>query len=128
MHIAIVLNEHGSVIGLITLEDVLEEIVGEISDEHEPSSEKILQLQQGGWLVDASIPLEDLASELAITFETEDCVTLGGFMTEKLQHLPKKGERVLYKNYYFQIQKASPKRVKQVLIFEENNQPSNHND
>ncbi len=119
MHIAIVLNEHGSVIGLITLEDVLEEIVGEISDEHEPPTEKILPLQQGGWLVDASVPLEELSSVLDLTFETETSVTLGGFLTERLQHLPKKGERLLFKNYYFQIQKASPKRVKQVLIFEE---------
>lgn len=121
MHIAMVLNEHGSLTGLITLEDVLEEIVGEISDEHEPSSEKILPLQQGGWLVDASIPLEELSNELNITFETEDSVTLGGFLTEKLQHLPQKGERILYKKHYFQVQKASPKRVQQVLIFAQKN-------
>jgi putative hemolysin len=127
MHIAMVLNEHGSITGLITLEDVLEEIVGEISDEHEPSSEKILPLQQGGWLVDASIPLEDLSNELNITFESENSITLGGFLTEKLQHLPKKGERVLYKNFYFQIQKASPKRVKQVLIFTQKDQTSLQN-
>ena len=127
MHIAIVLNEHGIVTGLITLEDVLEEIVGEISDEHEPSSEKILALQQGGWLVDASIPLEDLSDTLDIIFETEDSITLGGFLTEKLQHLPKKGERILYKKLYFQIQKASPKRVKQVLIFKEKKKSSDTN-
>lgn len=119
MHIAIVLNEHGSVTGLITLEDVLEEIVGEITDEHEPSTEKILPMQPGVWLVDASIPINDLSDVLNISFKTEDSITLGGFLTEKLQHLPQKGERVLYKNYYFQIQKASPKRVKQVLIFAE---------
>lgn len=128
MHIAMVLNEHGSVTGLITLEDVLEEIVGEISDEHEPNSEKILALSQGGWLVDASVPLEQLAAELNITFETEDTVTLGGFLTEKLQHLPKKGERIHYKNLYFQIQKASPKRVRQVLIFSQKDTPEESND
>lgn len=119
MHIAIVLNEHGSVTGLITLEDVLEEIVGEISDEHEPIPEKIVPLKQGGWLVDASVPLEDIGALLKIVFETEESVTLGGFLMEQLQHLPKKGERVLYKGFYFQIQKASQKRVLQVLIFSE---------
>lgn len=119
MHIALVLNEHGSIIGLITLEDVLEEIVGDITDEHEPSAQKILKLQQGGWLVDASVPLEDLEKELTIKFKAESSITLGGFLTEQLQHLPKKGERVLYKKYYFQIQKASTTRVQQVLIFEE---------
>ena len=121
MHIAIVLNEHGSVTGLITLEDVLEEIVGEISDEHELTTEKIVKLAQGGWLVDAGITLEELGEFLDITFQTEDSVTLGGFLTEQLQHLPKKGERISYKNYYFQIQRASDKRVNQVLIFEEKN-------
>ena len=121
LHIAIVLNEHGSVIGLITLEDVLEEIVGDISDEHEPTTDKILHLQQGGWLVDASVPLEDLGKVLSITFETENSVTLGGFLTEKLQHLPKKGERIIYKGMNFQIQKATPKRVQQVLIRPEKN-------
>jgi putative hemolysin len=119
MHIAIVLNEHGSVTGLIALEDVLEEIVGEITDEHEPSTSKILPMQPGVWLVDASVPIHDLSNVLNISFKTEDSITLGGFLTEKLQHLPQKGERVLYKDYYFQIQKASPKRVKQVLIFAE---------
>lgn len=118
MHIAIVLNEHGSVTGLITLEDVLEEIVGEISDEHEPATAKILPLKQGGWLVDASIPLEELEDFFNFEFKTENSTTLGGFLTEQLQHLPKKGERILYKNLYFQVQKASPKRVLQVLIFE----------
>jgi putative hemolysin len=124
MHIAMVLNEHGIITGLITLEDVLEEIVGEISDEHEPAIQKITPLKQGGWLVDASTPLEELSEFLNITFETEDALTLGGFITEQLQHLPKKGERLLYQNFYFQIQKASQKRVLQVLIFEDKNQKS----
>ena len=121
MHIAMVINEHGSITGLITLEDVLEEIVGELRDELEPKTEHIVQLKQGGWLIDASIPLEDITDLIHITFETEGSVTLGGFITEQLQHLPKKGERFLYKGFYFQVQKASNKRVLQVLIFEEKN-------
>ncbi len=118
MHIAIVINEHGIVTGLITLEDVLEEIVGEISDEHEPTTEKVVPLQQGGWLVDATVTLEELGEFLGIIFDAEDSATLGGFLTEFLQHLPKKGERIAYKKYYYQIQKASLRRVRQVLIFE----------
>lgn len=119
MHIAMVINEHGSITGLVTLEDVLEEIVGEIRDEYEVVTEKIIQLEPHNWLVDAGVDLERLSELLAIEFEAEDAVTLGGFLTEQLQHLPKKGERVSYAGYTFQVQKASPKRVIQVLIFKE---------
>lgn len=119
-HIAIVINEHGSITGLVTLEDVLEEIVGEIRDEYEQVTEKIIALEKGGWLVDGSIDLETLSEYLDITFEVEDAITLGGFLAEQLQHVPKKGERVLYHQYQFYIQKASPKRVSEVLIIKEN--------
>jgi len=117
MHIAIVINEYGGIIGLVTLEDVLEEIVGEIRDEYEAVTEKVTALKEGSWVVDASIELEELSKLLGITFETEDALTLGGFMTEHMQHLPKKGERLVYKDFTFQVQQASAKRVSQVLIF-----------
>ncbi len=116
MHMAIVINEYGSITGLVSLEDVLEEIVGEISDEYEEVTEKVIPLQEGGWLVDASVDLKSLSELLDITFST-NAVTLGGFLTEQLQHLPNKGERILYKHYYFQVHKASHKRILQVLIF-----------
>lgn len=125
MHIAIVLNEFGGITGLVTLEDLIEEIVGEISDEYEAVPEKIVSLKSGGWLIDASIDLEELSSLLEIEFETEDALTLGGFLTEYLQHLPKKGEELEYKNYYFQVQQASPKKVFQVLVYKNEDQRTN---
>jgi len=123
-HIAMVTNEYGSITGLVTLEDVLEEIVGEISDEYEAKPEKIIALKQGGWLIDASMPLSEVGELLQINFETQDALTLGGFLTEKLGHIPKKGERISYRKYYFQVQKATPKRAVQILVFEEKNDPS----
>lgn len=117
MHMGIVLNEYGGISGLVTLEDVLEEIVGEISDEYESISKKVTSLNENEWLVDAGLPLEDLGEILNITFEAEDVITLGGFLTEQMQHIPKKGDRLSYKEFCFQIQKASPKRVLQVLVF-----------
>ncbi|MBD3231391.1 DUF21 domain-containing protein [Candidatus Dependentiae bacterium] len=121
MHMAILVDEFGCIVGLVTLEDVLEEIVGEIRDEHENIHAQIIPLEGGGWLIDAKISLEDVEDLLNINFEVEDSVTLAGFLTEELQHLPKKGERVFYKNYCFQIQQATSRRVYQVLVFEEKN-------
>lgn len=116
MHIAMVLNEYGGITGLVTLEDVIEEIVGEISDEYESVHEKIITLKAGGYLVDASIVLEELEETLGIIFDTDEALTLGGFLIEQLERVPKTGERVEYKGYRFKIQQASPKKVLQVLI------------
>lgn len=117
-HMAIVLNEYGIITGLVTLEDVLEEIVGEISDEYEAITQKIIALESGGWLADGSVDLETVSKLLNIDFEdVNDVVTLGGFLTAMLQHLPKKGEAVEYKGFQFFVQKTSPRRVSQVLIY-----------
>ena len=117
MHIAMVLNEYGGITGLVTLEDVIEEIVGEISDEYESITEKVIPLKSGGYLVDAAIELEELEPTLNIEFITEEALTLGGFLIEQLERVPKTGERLEYKGYRFKIQQASPKKILQVLIF-----------
>ena len=116
-HMAMVLNEYGSITGLVTLEDILEEIVGEIRDEYETAPEKIIKLKPVSWLIDASVPLDELSELLNITFQAEEVLTLGGFLTEQLQRLPKKGERLRYKDFCFQVQKADEKRVLKVLVF-----------
>lgn len=116
MHISVVLNEFGSITGIVTLEDVLEEIVGEISDEHEEAPEKVIPLDTTSWLVSASIDLDTLGELLDIEFHEEDVISLGGFLTERLQHVPRRGEQVFYKNYYFYVYKACHRRALQVLV------------
>ena len=116
---AILIDEHGAVTGLVTLEDIIEEIVGDISDEHEVVHQEIVPLEEGGWLIDARVDLEEVAKQLKISFDVEESITLAGFMAEKLQHIPKKGERVLHQRYCFQVQRASSRRVYQVLVFSE---------
>lgn len=116
MHIAIVINEHGILTGLVTLEDLIEEIVGEISDEHESTIGKIMPMGEDEWLVDATITLDDLGKFLGIIFVTESSVSLAGFLAELLQHIPQKDEEVVYKGFLFQIQKATALHVQFVHI------------
>lgn len=119
IHMAMVLDEYGSTTGLVTLEDALEEIVGDITDEHDPnqSSDKITIITKNKeWLVDATADLDRLEEYLQIKFRVETAVTLGGFLTEQAQHLPIKGEKIYYKNYCFTVEKANQKRVLRVYI------------
>lgn len=119
IHMAMVLDEYGSTIGLVTLEDTLEEIVGDITDEHDPNahSDKITIITPGKeWLVDATIDLDRLADFLQVTFKVETAVTLGGFLTEQAQRLPKKGDRFYYKKHCFTIEKASAKRIIRIFV------------
>jgi putative hemolysin len=125
MHMAIIIDEYGSIVGLVTLEDIIEEIVGEIRDEHEKVHTQIIPIEEGGWLIDAGVGLDKLEDLLNIKFPTGGAVTLAGFLSEQLQHLPKKGERFFYQGYCFQVQQASPRRVFQVLIFKENEEKVN---
>ena len=118
MHIAIVLNEFGSVTGLVTLEDVLEEIVGEIHDEYESVQAPIIvERTANEWVVDGSTSLDDLSKRLGLPFGVRNVVlTLGGFLTTRLQHIPKKGETLTYKGHQFIVEAATTRRVETVLI------------
>ncbi|MEX0672232.1 MAG: hemolysin family protein [Candidatus Babeliales bacterium] len=116
MHMAIVLNEFGSITGLVTLEDTLEEIVGEIHDEFEISTKDIIQVKDGGWLVDGSTDLEDIEKVLNISFKPATAITMSGFICEQLQHVPKKGDQTMHQGFSFSVQKATPRRVRQVMV------------
>ncbi|MBI2344513.1 HlyC/CorC family transporter [Candidatus Dependentiae bacterium] len=119
IHMAMVLDEYGSTIGLVTLEDTLEEIVGDITDEHErmQNFHKIITIMPDQeWLVDAMIDLDRLEEIFQITFEAETALTLGGFLTEYAQKLLKKGESIFYQGFCFIVQEANDKRILLVQI------------
>lgn len=95
MSLAIVLNEYGAAVGLITMEDLLEEIVGEIRDEYDEDEENLIQeVSEREYLVEGSVKLDDLNDALELNLKSEDYDSIGGLMIEALDRLPEAGERV----------------------------------
>jgi len=118
-HLAIVIDEYGSVEGLATLEDVLEELVGEIRDEHEEIDTLIMPLENGEFLIDGKAELKKVSEVLGVRLPSENAVTIGGFLSERLQHVPKKGEHFSWKGYCFKVKQASVRKVVQVFVHKE---------
>ena len=116
IHMGMVVNEYGSLVGLVTLEDVIEEIVGEIYDEYEMEKSHVVQTGLLAWLARGDIALSELGALLGVRFEGVQSTTLGGFVTEHLAHIPKRGETVEHQGFLFTIKRASKKRVLYVQI------------
>lgn len=117
VHLAIAIDEYGGTSGLITLEDVLEEIVGEIEDEYDsPKPEDIQILEDESCLVSGRTSLDDLNSELGISLESDYVETVSGYLTERIGRVPQTGEHFSFGQYSFQIKEADSKQVQWVLI------------
>jgi magnesium and cobalt transporter len=116
-HMAIVVDEYGGVSGLLTIEDVLEQIVGEIDDEHDPDEEiMIVPEQQDTWRVDALTRIEDLNEELGTAFSDADYDTVGGLVMTELGRLPRKGESLVLDGMRFTVLRADRRRVHAVRL------------
>lgn len=113
----IVLDEYGATAGLLTLEDLLEEIVGEIRDEYDgDEEERVLLVKEGEYLVEGSIQLNDLNDELDLGLESEEYDSLGGFIIEKLDHLPEEGEQVETEGLILIVDRVEKKRIDKVRL------------
>jgi magnesium and cobalt transporter len=117
-HMALVVDEYGGVAGLITIEDVLEQIVGEIDDEHDDEEEPELMHAQdgGGWLVSALTPIADFNAQAGAHFSDEEFDTVGGMATSELGHLPQVGEEISIGGYLFLVTEADDRRVQQFRV------------
>lgn len=119
IHIAIVVDEHGGTEGLVTMEDLLEVIVGDIEDEHDEEEEEIVALSNGLFVFDAATPVEDVEEYFDCNvFSGDDYDTIGGFMIEELGYIPKKGEKVLAGKgeYILTVLEADSRRILKIQV------------
>ncbi len=117
MPLALVVDEYGGVEGLITIEDLIEEIVGEIEDETDREDQAVRQLRDGSYVVDASISIHDLADQHRLVFsESAEYETLAGFLITQLQRMPRGGEIVNYEGWRLTIVEMHGRRIARVKI------------
>lgn len=111
-HMAIVVDEYGGVAGLVTIEDVLEQIVGEIDDEHDTEvGQDIRRLGKGEFVVKARTPIEDYNEYFNTSFSDQEFDTIGGLVIKSLGHLPKRGESGEIGGMHFRVLRADKRRV-----------------
>ena len=116
-HIAIIIDEHSNVAGLVTLEDLIEEIIGEIDDEHDVSTkELIIQQASNKFIIDALLTLDDFNSKFESSLIDEDIETIGGYLINKFEKVPKKQELIEINNFLFTILSADSKKINRIQL------------
>ena len=115
-HLAVVTDEYGSVSGLVTLEDLIEELVGEIADEYDRDEPELVQVGEGVYRVDGAMPIDDLARALGVELPSEEWDTVGGLMLGLLGAIPREGQEVRCGNLVFRAERVQRRRVLSVLV------------
>lgn len=117
LHMAIVVDEYGGTAGLVTLEDIIEEIVGEIRDEYDREQPLIRKLDDQTWMADGKINIEELNERLSIQLPTdEEYETLGGFLFSEFGRIPQEKEEVVFREIRFQVEKIERRRIRWARI------------
>ena len=116
-HMAIVVDEYGGVSGLVTIEDILEQIVGEIEDEHDDEEENdIKKMASRVFQVSALTPLDEFNETFNTTFDEEDADTIGGIVLHAFGHMPSRGESIELQGLTFKVSKANSRRLVQLQV------------
>jgi len=117
-HMAIVVDEYGGVIGLVTIEDVLEQIVGEIEDETDidEESKMVLRRDESDWVIKAELSIGSFNRLFGANLSDRDVVTVGGIVTNELGHVPKRGERVVLAGHEVEILSADGRRARLLRV------------
>ena len=113
---AIIIDEYGGTAGLVTSEDILEEIVGEIQDEFDEENEKIQTLDNGAYLVDGKVLIDEINDILGSEIKAKDIDTIGGWMYWKIGRAPHQNQKIIHNNYEFVVNKCNKKRILKVMI------------
>jgi len=116
VHIAVVVDEYGGTSGIVCLEDIIEEIVGEIQDEFDNETEELLKISEGVYLCDARVNLEFLNEQLGIELPSDDFDTLGGFVFHLFGKIPVRYEKLSYQNIDFIIQNMEGHKIDTIKI------------
>ena len=115
-HIAIVIDEYGGVAGLVTLEDVIEELVGEIADEYDEGDEDLVELEDGGYRVAARYSLIDLGELFEIELDDEDVDSVGGLLAKELGRLPMRDDEITFSGLKFKADRIEGRRKRLVSV------------
>ena len=117
-HLVIVVDEYGQTAGLATMEDIIEEIMGNILDEYDEEEILLVRQEDGSYLARGILELSDLMEEIPVTFEEGDYETLNGFLVSELDHIPTPGEQaeIIYDGYVFRILSVSENMIQVVEI------------
>jgi len=115
-HLAIVADEYGAIAGLITLEDCLEELVGEIVDEYDVETDTVQRLPNGDYVVAGGTPVEELNDLLDVTLPNEDWESVGGFIFGTLEHVPDVGESVVHEGWRFTVEEIDGRRIRTIRV------------
>ncbi|MCR4630319.1 MAG: hemolysin family protein [Treponema sp.] len=120
LHIAIAIDEYGGVSGLVTMEDIIEEIVGDIQDEFDKEREDIITVNENVWLCDARVNLDDLNETIEAEFPNADFDSLGGFVFDLFGKVPVKYEKASWNNFDFIVQDMEGHRINVIKVIRNN--------
>jgi len=116
VHFAVVVDEYGGVSGIVSMEDIIEEIIGDIQDEFDHETEDLVKIGEGNWLCDARVNLDFLAEETGLNLPIDDFDTLGGFVFDLFGKIPVKNEKIRYKDYDFIVQEMDGHKINTIKI------------
>lgn len=118
-HIAVLIDEYGGFSGIVTMEDIIEEIVGDIDDEYDEEETEFQKISDDTYMIDGSMDLDDLDEELGVDLESENSETLGGFIIDILGEIPDEndiGNEIIFENYIFKIDSIKDRRIEKITM------------